>query len=87
MFVLHLNWSNGSLRIWGEDSARFAPARDAQVPQGTHPYSTPAMELEAALAPVIARAKELSGDERVGAAGTVEQASVSLLLPYCETAK
>ena len=87
MFVLHLNWSNGSLRIWGEDSARFAPARDAQVPQGTHPYSAPAKELEAALAPVIARAKELAGDERVGAAGTVEQASVSLLLPYCETAK
>jgi SNF2 family DNA or RNA helicase len=85
MFVLHLNWSNGSLRVWGEDSARFAPARAAKVPQGSHPFAMDCASLAKALAPAIERARAAAGDDRVGAAATVEEASVSLLLPFAET--
>jgi superfamily II DNA or RNA helicase len=85
MFVLHLNWSNGSLRVWGEDSARFAPARAAKVPQGSHPFAMDCASLAEALAPAIERARAAAGDDRVGAAATVEEASVSLLLPFAET--
>ena len=85
MFVLHLNWSHGTLRIWGEDSGRFAAARVAAISQGAHPYAVPAAEVAAAIAPLVERARAASGDERVGAKGCTEPATLALLLPFAET--
>jgi non-specific serine/threonine protein kinase len=85
MFVLHLNWSHGTLRIWGEDSGRFAAARAAAIAQGAHPYAVPAAEVAAAIAPLVERARAASGDERVGAKGCTEPATLALLLPFAET--
>jgi hypothetical protein len=88
MFVLHLNWSNGSLRAWGEDSRRFTPACSTAIAAGTHPYALGADQLRAAVAPLLDRARAAAGDDaRIGADGTIADCTLSLLLPYCETPK
>ena len=88
MFVLHLNWSNGSLRAWGEDSGAFLPAGQAAIAAGTHPYALTAAQLRTAIAPTLERARALSNDDpRVGGDGTVTDCMVSLLLPFAETAR
>jgi len=86
MFVLHLNWTNGSLHVWGEDSARFAPQGKDPIPAGTHPYAMDRDALRSALAPALERARAAAaGDERVGGEDTVSEGAVPILLPFCET--
>jgi len=56
MLVLHANWSNGALRLWGEHSIgwppRAAPVADADaVP--SHPFAASAGEIGADLAPAV----------------------------------
>ena len=86
MFVLHLNWSHGSLRVWGENANRLTPAQQAPIAPGTHPFAATAGEVRNAIAPAIEHARaSAGGDERIGAEGTITDSSISLLLPYVET--
>jgi hypothetical protein len=86
MFVLHLNWSHGSLRVWGENANRLTPAQQAPIAPGTHPFAATAEDLRTAIAPAIEHARaSAGGDERIGAEGTISDSSISLLLPYVET--
>ena len=87
MFVLHLNWSHGSLRVWGEHSQRFITARDTAIATGTHPYAATIAELRAALAPALEHARTASGDDaRIAAEGSLTDSSLMLLLPHSDTA-
>ncbi len=93
MIVLHANWTNGSLHVWGEDSARFAEARSSATPTGAgtavatagtaaHAFAATAAQVRQLLEPAVAAAREACGE----ALGTVElaDASLALLLPYVE---
>ena len=86
MFVLHLNWSHGSLRVWGEHSQRFITARDTAIATGSHPYAATIAELRAALAPALEHARTASGDDaRIAAEGSLTDSSLMLLLPHSDT--
>ncbi|MFO0961688.1 MAG: DEAD/DEAH box helicase [Phycisphaerales bacterium] len=56
MFVLHLNWTKGSLHVWGESAERFGAALDG-TRAGAHPFAATCSELRAAIAPALEQAR------------------------------
>jgi SNF2 family DNA or RNA helicase len=85
MIVLHANWSNGSLHVWGEDAKRFASARASGAAAGAHPYAADAAAVRAALQGALDAARgACAGDERVAGEGALKDGTLSLLMPVAE---
>lgn len=72
MLVVHANWTDGALHLWGE-SVELA-ASQAQCPAPVHPYAVKSTELRSAL------------EARIGSLNGAREGSIDLLLPHAAAA-
>ncbi|MDP1663250.1 MAG: SNF2 helicase-associated domain-containing protein, partial [Phycisphaerales bacterium] len=69
-FVLHANWTDSALHLWGERLAETAPQPDGDPPRASdgaipHPAALTGAELRAALAPLKSASLSAAADARI----------------------